>query len=278
MKKSIAVTMAAIFGLMAGLVAAPVAESRERLVLQGSTTVLPITVKHAEEFMKRNPGTEISVRGGGSGAGIKALIEGTIGMAQASRSIRDGEILEAKARGIKVVEHTIAGDALAVIVHPENPVANLTKAQIRDIYLGKTTNWREVGGKDQKIVVTSRDVASGTFKAFNEKILGKEKQRPDALFLASSAAVVGTVTGTPGAIGYVGMGFLRPEIKALHVDGVAATAENLVAGKYPLGRPLFIYTAGEPTGLAKRFLDFIMSPDGQKIVKEAEFVPVGPVK
>ncbi len=135
-----------------------------------------------------------------------------------------------------------------------------------------------MGGKDQKIVVTSRDVASGTFKAFNEKILGKEKQRPDALFLASSAAVVGTVTGTPGAIGYVGMGFLRPEIKALHVDGVAATAENLVAGKYPLGRPLFIYTAGEPTGLAKRFLDFIMSPDGQKIVKEAEFVPVGPVK
>lgn len=274
MKKSIVVMLAAIFGLMVGLITAPVAESKESLVLQGSTTVLPITVVHAEEFMKRNPGTEISVRGGGSGAGIKALIDGVIEMAQASRSIKDEEVAGAKTKGIEVVEHTIAGDALAVIIHPANPVTNLTKAQIRDIYLGKATNWKEVGGTDRRIVVISRDVASGTFKTFNKRILGKEKQRPDALLQASNAAVVGAVQHTPDAIGYVGMGFLRPEIKALLVDGVAATTENLIAGKYPLGRPLFIYTAGEPKGLAKRFLDFIMSPDGQKIVEKAGFVPV----
>ena len=276
MKKSIAVMLAAIFALVVGLTAAPVVESKERLVLQGSTTVLPITVKHAEEFMKRNPGTEISVRGGGSGAGIKALIDGVVEMAQASRSIRDKEIAHAKEKGINVVEHTIARDALAVIIHPSNPVTNLTRAQIKDIYMGKITNWRDVGGKNQKIVATSRDVASGTFKAFNEMILdeGRAKQSPDVLLQASSAAVVGAVTHTKGAIGYVGMGYLRPEIKGITVDGVAPTKENLLAGKYPLGRPLFIYTAGQPTGLAKRFMDFVMSPDGQRIVEDTGFVPV----
>jgi len=276
MKKSIVVMMAAIFALMAGLVTAPVVEAKESLVLQGSTTVLPITVLHAEEFMKRNPGTEISVKGGGSGAGIKALVDGVIVMAQSSRSIAAKEIDAAKAKGIKVIEYIIAKDALAVIVHPTNPVTNLTSAQIKDMYLGKTTNWKEVGGRDRRIVVISRDLASGTFETFNDMILKKEKLRPDALLQASSAAVVGAVQHTEDAIGYVGMGYVggRTEIKSLLVDGVDATAENLKADKYPLGRPLFIYTAGEPKGLAKRFLDFMMSPDGQKIVEQAKFVPV----
>jgi len=275
MKRSIVIMIAAIFSLAIVLIASPVVEAKEKLVLQGSTTVLPITVKHAEDFMKKNPGTEISVRGGGSGAGIKALIEGVVPMAQSSRSIKKDEIESAKKKGIDVVEHIIAEDALAVIVHPTNPVANLTIAQIKDIYLGKIANWKDVGGKDAKILVISRDVASGTFEAFNELVLNKEKQRPDALLQASSAAVVGTVTHTPDAIGYVGMGYLGgPEIKAVTVNGITPTVENVRAKKYPIARPLFIYTAGKPTGLAKKFMDFVMSSDGQKIVKDTGFVPV----
>lgn len=268
------VMMAVVFALTAGLVATPAADAGESLVLQGSTTVLPITVIHAEEFMKKNPSTKISVRGGGSGSGIKALMDGVVEMAQSSRSIRPKEIARAKEKGIRIVEHVIAGDALAVIVHPSNPVANLTIEQLKDIYTGKITNWQEVGGNNQKMMVISRDVASGTFRAFNKMILGKEKQRADALLQASSAAVVGAVTHTPGAIGYVGMGFLRPAVKAVKVNGIKATVETLIAGIYPLGRPLFIYTAGDPTGLSKRFMDFILSPAGQKIVENTGFVPV----
>lgn len=274
MKRSIAIMLATIVALVAGLIAAPVAETRERLVLQGSTTVLPITILHAEEFMKRNPGTIISVRGGGSGAGIKALIDGVVEMAQSSRSIRDREIAHAKGRGITVVEHTIARDALAVIVHPSNPVYDLTSEQVKHIYMGKITNWKDIGGKNMEIVIISRDVASGTFKAFNDMILGDEKVTPASLLLASSAAVVGTVRNARGAIGYVGMGYLSPAVKPILLDGIAATEEELLAGRYPLGRPLFIYTAGQPTGLAKRFMDFMMSPDGQELVEKAGFVSV----
>jgi phosphate transport system substrate-binding protein len=244
----------------------------EQLVVQGSTTVLPIAQAAAEAFMQNNSQANISVRGGGSGNGIAALIEGTCDIADASRPMEVKEILLCQKKGISPVPHIVAMDGIAVIVHSSNPIQGLNMEEIKDIYTGKITNWKELGGKDQKIVVVSRDSASGTFETFNKIVLKGKKVIPEALAQASNKTVATIVATTKGAIGYVGLGYLSETIKALPVNGIAPEHGTVGSGKYPISRPLYMYTNGAPQGVVKDFIDFIWSEEGQRIVEEQGFV------
>jgi phosphate transport system substrate-binding protein len=244
------------------------------ITIKGSTTVLPVAQAAAEVFMEKNPGVNISVQGGGSGVGISSLLDKTTDIATSSRKIKPEEIEKGKASGVNPHEIAIALDGIALIVHNMNPVKALTKTQIKDIYTGKISNWSELGGKNAKIVVVNRDTSSGTYEAFELLALNKEKVRPDALTTASNQAVSQIVAQTPGAIGYVGHGFLSPKVKAVTVDKVECTKQNIQSGKYPLSRYLYVYTNGKPSGSVLKFLDFLMGAQGQKLVVEEGFVEI----
>ncbi len=245
-----------------------------KLTLTGSTTVLPVAQRTAEEFMELHPKVNISVRGGGSGVGIAALIDKTCDIANASRSIKTKEIATCRSKGINPVGTVIARDGIAVIVHPSNPVKELSLEQLKAIYTGKITKWSEVGGKAKPIVAISRDVASGTFEVFKKLVLKGGKTKEDALMLASNKAIVTAVIGASDAIGYIGIGYLSSDVKSLIVEGVTPTNETVVSGEYKIARPLYMYTNGEPKGLAKELIDFILSEKGQEIVENVGFVPV----
>ncbi|MCK9572047.1 MAG: phosphate ABC transporter substrate-binding protein [Candidatus Omnitrophica bacterium] len=244
----------------------------EKIVMEGSTTVLPIAQRAAEVFMQKNPQTDISVRGGGSGVGIASIIDGTCDIGNSSRPIKDSELDKAATNRKDIKAHVVAMDGIAVIVNPGNNISALSKKQIKDIYTGKVSGWSAVGGSGEKIVVISRDTSSGTFEAFGELVLDKEKVRPDALMQASNQAIASIVARTPGAIGYVGLGYISSEVKAVAVNGVMPSKETVLSNKYPIGRPLFMYTNGEPKGAAKELLDFIKSSEGQKLVEVEGFV------
>jgi len=265
----LALTAALSFGLVIGSKALA---AKKTITIKGSTTVLPIAQACAEAFMNRYPEIDISVQGGGSGVGIASIIDGTCDIGDSSRPIKDKEITKAQEKGVEVYENVVAMDGIAVVVHPSNPVNELTREQIKAIYTGKISAWSEVGGGKEKIVVVSRDSASGTFEAFNHLALDKERVRPDSLLNASNNAVAMTVASTPGAVGYIGLGYLSPRVKSLKVNSVEPTKENVVNGSYVLARKLFMYTKGEPEGLNKQFIDFILSSDGQKLVDKAGFV------
>jgi phosphate transport system substrate-binding protein len=245
-----------------------------KIVLEGSTTVLPVAQKAAEVYMQKHTDADISVRGGGSGVGIASLIDGNCDIADASRPVKDKELDSAVTKGKSLKAHVIAMDGIAVIVHPSNAINALAKEQVKAIFTGKLSTWSDAGGDSQKIVVVSRDSSSGTFEAFGELVLGGQKVRPDAIMQASNQAVASTVSRTPGAIGYVGLAYLSTEIKAVQIDGVMPSKETVLTSKYSIGRPLFMYTNGEPKGSVKDFLDFIKSEEGQKIVDEEGFVPL----
>lgn len=244
----------------------------EKIVIEGSTTVLPIAQKAAEVYMDKNPGAQISVRGGGSGVGIASLLDKNCDIADSSRSMKDTEYDKASTNGVDAKANVIAMDGIVMIVNPVNPIDGLTKKQIKDIYTGSISNWKDLGGKDEKIVVISRDSSSGTFEAFATLALDNSKVRSDALMQASNQAVASTVANTPGCIGYVGLGYVTSSVKAINFNGVKASKETVLIGKYKLGRPLFMYTNGEPKGLVKELIDFILSPEGQKLVEDDGFV------
>ena len=244
----------------------------EKIVVEGSTTVLPVAQKAAEVFMNNNPGADISVRGGGSCVGIASLIDGTCDIADSSRPIKDTELDKAVANGRSPKANVVAMDGIAVIVHTSNGISALSIKQVKDIYTGAISNWKQLGGSDAKIVVISRDTSSGTYEAFGTLALGGAKVRADALLQASNQAVASTVSRTTGGIGYVGLGYVSSSVKAVDVDGVRATSETVLSGKYPICRPLFMYTDGAPKGLSKQFIDYILSPEGQKLVEEEGFV------
>jgi len=248
------------------------AASAEKVVLEGSTTVLPIAQKAAEVFMKNNPGADLAVRGGGSGAGIASIIDGTCDIADSSRAIKPDELAKAAKRGRDLQAHVIAMDGITHIVNPANTITNLTRAQIKEIYTTRATNWKKFGGPDLRIVVISRDSSSGTFEAFSEMVLDKKKVRPDAIMQAANQGVASTVARTPGAIGYVGLGYVSASVKAISVDSVMPSKETVLKNKYPITRPLFMYTNGAPAGTIKQFIDFVKSPESQKIVNEEGFV------
>jgi len=269
--------IALLFSLLSMItLAAPLASaSQTEIIINGSTTVLPVMQRAGEAFMAANPDVTLAISGGGSGNGIKALNEGLCHVAMSSRDIRAGEVEQGKARGVNAVKIPVAIDALVPIVHPNNPVQNLTKEQLRDIYAGRITNWKAVGGRDENIVVVTRDTASGTFETWQDVIMGKENVFPRALLQASSGSVVQAVTGNPRALGYVGFGYLNDRIKKLNVNGIEATPASAVSGQWPIARELYVFTNGKPEGAIKRLMDFILDPQkGQKAVAEIGFIPL----
>jgi phosphate transport system substrate-binding protein len=244
------------------------------LVIKGSTTVLPIAQAAVEAYIKMNPGVNISLSGGGSGDGIKALIDKSTDIANSSRDLKKEEIELAETKGVHPVGHKVAIDAIVPVVHPTNPVNNLSPEQLSLIYQGKIKNWREVGGKDLTIVVVSRDTSSGTYESWEKKVLHDAKVTPKAQLQASNGAVVQAVSKNKYAIGYVGFGYLNKAVKGLKVNSIQASAETALSGQYSIARPLFMFTAGEPTGEVAKFIKFLLGPQGQKIVKKEGFVPV----
>ncbi|MBN1694537.1 phosphate ABC transporter substrate-binding protein [candidate division WOR-3 bacterium] len=244
------------------------------ITITGSTTVLPIAQMAAEAFMDIHQDISVSVRGGGSGVGIAALIDARADIADASRSIKTKEIKLAREKGIDPYANVVARDGIAVVVHPDNPLDSISIEDLKKIYTGEIENWKDLGGPSKSIVVISRDYSSGTFEVFKELVLEGAKVIDGALMLASNKAVSTTVSTTPNSIGYIGLGYLSEDVKALKVDGVKASEETVKKGEYKLARPLFMYTNGEPKGIIKTFIDFIFSPQGQKIAREVGYVPV----
>lgn len=268
--KVLFIILAAVAGL--ALIAGTPLAAEKTITIKGSTTVLPIAQACAETFMNSHLDISISVQGGGSGVGITSIIDGTADIGDASRPAKDKEFAKARENGFELYENVVAMDGIAVIVHPSNPLSALTKEQIKNIYTGNISNWKDLGGKAGKIVVVSRDSASGTFETFNELALDGEKVRPDALLNASNKAVATTIATTPQAIGYIGLGYLSNEVKGLKVDNVDPTKANVLNGSYSLSRKLFMYTRGEPKDAVKTFLDYVTSPEGQKLIDQAGFV------
>ncbi len=244
------------------------------ITIKGSTTVLPIAQATAEVFMDRHPGVNISVQGGGSGFGIASLIDGSTDIADTSRPMEKNEVIKAKSKGVYPHEIIVAKDGIAVIVHPSNPVDHLSTNQILDIYTGKVSSWSSLGGTNTKIVVVSRDTSSGTYEAFEKLALKGERVRPDALTTASNKQVAITVANTPGAIGYIGLGYLSSRVKAVKVDGIPCTVKTVISGQYPLSRPLFMYTNGNPRGIINNYIEFVLSEEGQKLVREQGYVGI----
>jgi len=245
------------------------------IVITGSTTVLPIAQKVAEAYMSQNPDVKISISGGGSGEGIKALIDGTTNIADSSRFIKDTEIKQAVDKGRYPVPFAIAYDCIVPVVHPSNTVVNLTVQQLKGIYKGDIKNWKEVGGPDKKIVVISRDTSSGTYEVWEDKVMNKERVAPSALLQASNGAIVQAVSSNQNAIGYIGIGYVDSSVKALMVDRVKASEETALNGSYPVHRALYMFTSGWPKGDTLNFINFVLHPQkGQKYIKEEGFVPL----
>ena len=250
----------------------------QSISVKGSDTVLPLAQAEAEEFMNKNSGKSVTVTGGGSGVGIAALIDGQVDIATASREIDANETEAAKKNGINPVKTTVAYDGITVIVNPSNSVSNLTFDQLRSIYNGSISNWKDVGGSDVPIVVISRDSSSGTYKDFQKDVLLGDEYRPDALTQPATGGVVTEVSQNANAIGYIGFAYLDSSVKALNLDKgngpVVPTAESILNGEYPLSRSLYFYTNGEPSGLTKEFTDFVKSDEGQNVVSTVGYIPL----
>ncbi len=272
-KMSRLIKIIAVF-MLCVVVAAPAALAGGNVVIKGSTTVLPVAQAAAEAYMKIHKNVNISLSGGGSGDGIKALIDKSTDIANSSREIKKQEMDLAKKRGVNPVAHTVAIDAIIPIVHPKNKVQNLSLDQLSQIYQGKITNWREVGGDNLTIVVVSRDSSSGTYESWGYLVLNGAKVTPRAQLQASNGAVVQAVSKNRYAIGYIGIGYLNKSVNALTVGGVQASAKTALAKEYPIARPLYMYTNGTPKGETEGFIKFLLGKKGQEIVKKEGFVPV----
>jgi phosphate transport system substrate-binding protein len=261
--------------LLSGIVfAACSRDTGNKIVIKGSTTVLPITQKAAEEYRKQNK-VSITIEGSGSGNGIKALIDGTCNIANSSREMKEKELQSAKEKGIAVKEIAVAIDMIVPVVNPGNPVKNITMDQLKGIYDGTIKNWKQVGGKDENIVVISRDTSSGTYEIWHEKVMKNADVAKDALLQASNGAIVSAIAGNPKAIGYIGYGYIDKTVKALTVSGVEPTLENGKSGKFPVSRKLYMYVdQNKVTGEAQKFIDYLLGADGQKLVTEAGFISI----
>jgi len=257
------------------------------LVIQnkGSDTIVNLALAWAEAYMKMHPEVRISVTGGGSGTGIAAMINGTVDIANASREIKKEEYEAAKANGHASTEFVIARDAIAIVVHPSNPVKGLTLQQISEIYTGRITNWREVGGADDPIVLLSRESNSGTYQYMLENVirLGDSKSKllfsSETLLMPSSEGISSEIRHNPHAIGYDGLGYVTADQKVLGVAKdaksplIQPSAATVNSGAYPISRPLYMYTAQPPTGKIKEYMDWILN-EGQTLVSELGFVPL----
>lgn len=243
-----------------------VAELKGSLKMSGSTSVQPLAEELTQVFMKENPKVQITVTGGGSGVGIQDAADGKVNIGNVSRDLKDSD-----PKGL--VATTIARDAVVIVVNPKNPVGVLTTEQVKKIFTGAITNWKEIGGKNAPILVNSRTAPSGTFDFFKEKFLGEENVVATAKQHASNGLVRQAVAANENAVGFISMGFVDSSVKAPKLDGVEPTLENAKNGTYKVIRPFVMVTKGNPTGLAKSFLDFVLSSEGQSIVKK-EYISI----
>jgi len=250
------------------------------VTIKGSDTVLPLAQQEAEKYMQQNAGAAITVVGGGTGVGISAMQEGTTDLAMASRALKTEEKLKLKGAQKDVKEVLIAYDALSVVVHPSNKVSQLTREQLEGIFTGKITNWQAVGGNDEKIVAYSRETSSGTYEFFKEHVLDKKNYASGILMMPATGSIVQSVSQTPGAIGYIGLAYETKEVKALLVSydqGKTFVAPGVEAAKnktYPISRPLYFFYDASAESKVKPFVDYVLSPEGQKIVQETGYVPL----
>lgn len=248
------------------------------LNIEGSDTLVNVAQAWAEEFQADNAGVAISVKGGGSGNGIAALINGTVDFANASREIKPEEVDSAEANGVDPVENVVAKDGISVVVNPANPVADLTVEQLGRIYRAEITNWKDVGGPDKPIVLLGRDTSSGTYEFFKEAVIGGGGDYATTMRnLGSNQEIVAEVEGNTDAIGYVGIGYATEagdKVKKVTLGGVVGTIASVKDGTYPLSRDLYMYSNGEPADLANAYIEWIQGPDGQKVVEDQGFVPL----
>lgn len=263
--------------LLAGVFAGPTgAAEKKSLFVQGSTTVGPIADAFNEAFRRKHPDVAITIKKTGSGDGAKALVDGQCDVATMSRFMKEKEYRAAVEKGFLPVAHVVAMDGVSVVVHPSNPVKELTTGQVKGMYKGEITNWKDVGGIDQEIVLYSRDTSSGTYETFHKLVMDKEKMASSVEYVASNPDMHKHVSTTKAAIGYVGLGFVDEKVKALRVDGVMPTSRTIVSGKYPIARPLFMWTRGFPKlgSLVHAFVTFHLSEEGQEIIEAKGFIPV----
>ncbi len=253
------------------------------LTIKGSDTMVHLVSTWAEDFMLQHKDSEISVTGGGSGTGIAALLNGTTDITAASRKMKDKEWKLAEQSGIQPEEIVVARDGIAVVVNPENPVNELSIEQLGKIFTGAYVNWSKLGGPDKEIVVLSRDSSSGTYVFFQEKVLAKKDYTPKARLMAASSAIIQSVSADKWSIGYVGLGYAQEARDRVKIVAVKANADapaivpapdTVKSGEYSIARPLHLYTNGNPTGLVKKFIDFCLGPEGQRIVQETGYVAI----
>jgi phosphate transport system substrate-binding protein len=251
----------------------------------GSDTLVNLALAWAEAYMASHRNVHISVTGGGSGTGIAALVSGTIPLANASRAMSPEEVESARKNGIEPLQYTVALDAIAVVVNPANPVDRLTLSQIADIYTGRIRRWSQVGGEDRPIVLLSRESNSGTYVYFIERVIrlgrkgNKDLPSPETLLMPSSEGISAEVRQNPNAIGYDGLGYVTADQKVLAIAAeegrpyVLPTAATVLDGSYPIARPLYMYTAGEPPGPIADYLSWILG-EGQGLIQDLGFVPL----
>lgn len=253
--------------------------SSTSITIKGSDTTLPISQKVAEQYMKDNSDETIIVTGGGSGVGISSLMSGTTDIAQSSRKIKFDEVEKIRDSGKSIEEVVVAYDAMAVVVHPDNAVNELTREQLEGIFTGKIQNWNELGGEDLKIIPYSRETSSGTYEFFKESVLLDRNYVNGIMSMPATGAIIQSVNQTKGAIGYVGLAYLNKDVKAIHVsyDGenfVEPTIENAKNNTYPIVRPLYFYHEKDTNEKLDQFIQYTLSPAGQKLIEEIGFITV----
>lgn len=241
-----------------------------KLQIAGSTTVLPIAEECARIFMENNPGSQVYVSGGGSSHGIKSVAEDVIDIGDASRDLKDSE----KEQYTDLVTHAIAKDGVAIIVHPSNPINDLTITQLQGIYTGEITNWKDIGGKDIEIMVVSREGGSGTRDCFEQAVLKpiEKDVTKYAIIQDSNGKVRTTIAGSEQGIGFISLGYVNSDVKAVKLDGTEPTIENIRSNDYAISRTLWMITKGNPDGNEQAFLDFVLSDQGQNIVSEVHYI------
>jgi phosphate transport system substrate-binding protein len=273
-------------GAAAGPVATPAPGAASYIQNKGSDTLVNVALAWAERYQQIHPNVRISVTGGGSGTGLAALVNKTVDIANASRKINADEIAAAKKNGADPVEFVVARDAIGVIVNPKNPINNLTMQQISDIYTGRISNWQDLGGENRPIVRLSRETNSGTHVYFLESVirLGNSKNKDifsaDTLLLPSSEGIISEVRDNPNAIGYDGLGYITAEVKVIGIapasgkPAILPSVETVNSGQYPIARDLYMYTPGQPSGAVKDYLNWVITPEAQAIVRQLGFVPI----
>jgi phosphate transport system substrate-binding protein len=263
----LATLLAASVALLAGCSGA--AASENQITVTGSTTILPIAEISGDEFAEANPEYKVLVSGVGSSAGIESVSQGSSDIGTASRELKDEE------HDLGLVKTVIAYDAIAIIVHPSNPIEEITTEEAKAVFRGEITSWSELGGPDLPIGLVNRDEASGTREAFSKIVLDGEPFDPTAAILPGTGQVRSVVAHAEGAIGYISLGFVNKEVKALAVDGVAPTLAGVLDGTYPISRDLNFFSVGEPQGPAAEYIEFVLSPEVQGgVVRDAGFVSV----